>query len=131
MQFLTWFVGIATLIAGVFSIGNILLITIKERTKEIGVRRALGASPKSIVSIILLESIMITTISGYVGLLIGVGVLELVGPSLKEYFITNPSVSLNLVIGATITLILSGTLAGYLPARRASRIKPIIALRDD
>lgn len=131
LSFIVLFIGFGTLIAGITGISNIMVFIVKERTKEIGIRKALGASPKSIVSIILLESIMITTIAGYVGLLIGVGVLEFVGPSLKEYFITNPSVSLNLVIWATVTLILSGTLAGYLPARRASRIKPIIALRDD
>lgn len=131
LSIIVLFIGFGTLIAGISGISNIMVFIVKERTKEIGIRKALGASPKSIVSIILLESILITTLAGYAGLLIGVGVLEWVGPSLKEYFITDPSVSINLVIGATITLILSGTLAGYLPARRASRIKPIVALRDD
>lgn len=124
-------IGFGTLIAGIVGISNIMIFIVKERTKEIGIRKALGASPKSIVSIILLESIVITAISGYLGLLAGVGVLELATPVLKDYFIKDPGVSNTLVIGATITLIAAGTLAGYLPAKRASRIKPIVALRDD
>jgi len=124
-------IGFGTLIAGVVGISNIMIFIVKERTKEIGIRKALGASPKSIVSIILIESIVITAISGYLGLLVGVGVLELATPVLKDYFIKDPGVSNTLVIGATITLIAAGTLAGYLPAKRASRIKPIEALRDD
>ncbi len=124
-------IGFGTLIAGVVGISNIMIFIVKERTKEIGIRKALGASPKSIVSIILIESILITAIAGYVGLLMGVGVLELVGPSLKEYFIKDPGVSNSLVIGATITLITAGAIAGYLPAKKASKIKPIVALRND
>ncbi|NMH87573.1 ABC transporter permease [Flavivirga algicola] len=124
-------IGFGTLIAGVVGISNIMIFIVKERTKEIGIRKALGASPRSIVSIILIESIIITAIAGYFGLLIGMGVLELVGPSLKTYFIKDPGVSTSLVIGATITLILAGAIAGYLPAKKASRIKPIVALRND
>ena len=124
-------IGFGTLIAGIVGISNIMIFIVKERTKEIGIRKALGASPKSIISIILIESIIITAVAGYVGLLIGVGVLEWVGPSLEKYFITDPGVSNSLVIGATITLILAGAIAGYLPAKKASKIKPIIALRND
>jgi len=124
-------IGLGTLIAGIVGISNIMIFIVKERTKEIGIRKALGASPKSIVSIILIESILITTIAGYFGLLLGVGILEWVGPSLKTYFITNPSVSTQLVVSATLTLIGAGALAGYLPAKKASKIKPIVALRDD
>jgi len=124
-------IGFGTLIAGIVGVSNIMIFIVKERTKEIGIRKALGASPRSIVSIILIESILITAIAGYVGLLIGVGVLELIGPSLEDYFIKNPGVSNSLVIGATITLITAGAIAGYLPAKKASKIKPIVALRDD
>lgn len=124
-------IGFGTLIAGIVGISNIMIFIVKERTKEIGIRKALGASPKSIVSIILIESIIITAIAGYVGLLIGVGVLEYFGPSLETYFIKDPGVSNSLVVGATITLILAGAIAGYLPAKKASRIKPIVALRND
>ncbi|MFI1771858.1 ABC transporter permease [Thalassobellus citreus] len=124
-------IGFGTLIAGIVGVSNIMIFIVKERTKEIGIRKALGASPRSIVFIVLLESILITAIAGYVGLLLGVGVLELVGPSLETYFIKDPGVSNSLVIGATLTLIGAGTLAGYLPAKKASRIKPIVALRND
>ncbi|WP_370098580.1 ABC transporter permease [Xanthomarina gelatinilytica] len=124
-------IGFGTLIAGVVGVSNIMIFIVKERTKEIGIRKALGASPKSIISIILMESILITAIAGYVGLLSGMGVLEFIGPSLETYFIKDPSVSTTLVIGATITLIIAGGIAGYLPAKKASQIKPIVALRDD
>lgn len=124
-------IGFGTLIAGVVGISNIMIFIVKERTKEIGIRKALGASPKSIVSIILLESILITVIAGFVGLVIGMGILELIGPSLEKFFIKDPKVSLSLVISATITLVVAGGIAGYLPAKKASRIKPIVALRDD
>ena len=123
-------IGLGTLIAGIVGISNIMIFIVKERTKEIGIRKALGASPKSIVSIILLESVIITAISGYVGLLAGVGVLKWIGPSLEKYFITNPEVHSNIIITATIILIAAGALAGFFPAKRASRIKPIIALRN-
>ena len=124
-------IGMGTLIAGIVGISNIMIFIVKERTKEIGIRKALGAPPKAIVSIILIESILITTLTGYFGLLIGVGVLNWAGPSLKTYFITNPSVSQSLVIAATLTLITAGAIAGYLPAKKASNIKPIVALRDE
>jgi putative ABC transport system permease protein len=124
-------IGFGTLIAGIVGISNIMIFIVKERTKEIGIRKALGAQPKQIISIILIESIIITAISGYVGLLVGVGVLEWATPVLKDYFIKDPGVSNTIVIGATITLVLAGTIAGYLPAKRASRIKPIVALRND
>ncbi|WP_341215693.1 ABC transporter permease [uncultured Wocania sp.] len=131
LTFIILVIGFGTLIAGIVGISNIMIFIVKERTKEIGIRKALGATPQSIVSIILIESILITAIAGYFGLLIGVGVLELATPSLKEYFIKDPSVSTSLVIGATITLITAGAIAGYLPAKRASKIKPIVALRND
>ncbi|GAA3779795.1 ABC transporter permease [Corallibacter vietnamensis] len=124
-------IGFGTLIAGVVGISNIMIFIVKERTKEIGIRKALGATPKSIISIILIESILITAIAGYVGLLVGMGVLEWAGPMLETYFIKDPSVKPSLIIGATITLILAGSIAGYLPAKKASQIKPIVALRDD
>tara|TARA_B100001027_G_scaffold216975_1_gene195800 strand:- start:3301 stop:4536 length:1236 start_codon:yes stop_codon:yes gene_type:complete len=124
-------IGLGTLIAGVVGISNIMIFIVKERTKEIGIRKALGASPQSIISIILAESIIVTTLAGYVGLLFGVTLLELVAPSLETYFITDPSVSKTMVFTATITLIISGIIAGYLPAKRASQIKPIVAIRNE
>lgn len=124
-------IGLGTLIAGIVGISNIMIFIVKERTKEIGIRKALGASPRSIVSIILIEAILITAFTGYLGLLLGVGILEWATPVLEENFITNPGISISLVITATIILIAAGSLAGYLPAKRASKIKPIVALRQD
>ncbi len=124
-------IGFGTLIAGIVGISNIMIFIVKERTKEIGIRKALGAKPRQIVSIIMIESIIITAIAGYVGLLIGVYVIKFATPTLEGFFIKDPGVSNALVIGATLTLIAAGTIAGYLPAKKASRIKPIVALRDD
>jgi putative ABC transport system permease protein len=124
-------IGLGTLIAGIVGISNIMIFIVKERTKEIGIRKALGASPKSIVTIILTETIVITAIAGYIGLLIGVAVLKLATPILEDYFIKDPGVSNTLVLGATMSLILAGAIAGYIPAKKASKIKPIIALRND
>lgn len=131
LDILIWIIGLGTLIAGIVGISNIMIFIVKERTKEIGIRKALGAPPRSIQSIILIESVLITSISGYVGLLLGIGILEAYGPSLDKYFITDPSVSTNLVAMATLALIISGFIAAYIPAKRASQIKPIIALRDE
>lgn len=131
LGFIVIIVGFGTLIAGIVGISNIMIFVVKERTKEIGIRKALGSKPSSIVRMILLESILVTAFAGYIGLLIGTGILEWATPVLEENFIKNPSVSRSLVVGATFTLIIAGALAGYLPAKRASRIKPIVALRAD
>ena len=124
-------IGFGTLIAGVVGISNIMVYVVSERTKELGIRKAVGATPKDIVTMILQESIFITAISGYFGLILGVGILKVAGPSLEEYFILNPSISTSVVIGATVTLIIAGVIAGYLPAKRAARIKPVVALSAD
>lgn len=124
-------IGFGTLIAGVVGISNIMIFIVKERTKEIGIRKALGASPKSIISIILLESIFITIIAGFLGLIVGMTVLKFAGPMLETYFIKDAGVKTSHIIAATITLIVAGGIAGYLPAKKASQIKPIVALRND
>lgn len=125
-------VGSGTLIAGIIGISNIMIFVIKERTKEFGIRKALGAKPSSIVGMVVQESVLITTIAGYLGLSLGTYILSLIGDSLeKDYFIKDPSVSTGIVVGATIVLILSGLIAGYVPAKRAANIKPIVALRAD
>jgi len=131
LNFIILFIGAGTLVAGIIGISNIMVYIVNERTKELGVRKALGASPKSIIGMILQESVFITTLAGYFGLLLGTGILKLIGDSLEKYFIINPTVNTGVVIGATIVLILSGIMAGYLPAKRAARIKPIVALRDE
>ena len=125
------FIGIGTLIAGVIGISNIMVYIVKERTKELGIRKALGATPKSIIGMIMLESIFITTLAGYVGVLIGTTILKFIGNSLEEYFIVDPSVETYVVVGATVVLVIAGTIAGYIPAKRAADIKPIEALNDD
>jgi putative ABC transport system permease protein len=125
-------VGSGTLVAGIIGISNIMIFVIKERTKEFGIRKALGATPASIVGMVVQESVLITTIAGYLGLSLGTYLLSLIGNSLEEdYFIKDPSVSPEIVIGATVVLILSGLIAGYVPAKRAANIKPIVALRAD
>ena len=108
-----------------------MLIVVKERTKEIGIRKALGALPSEIIWMVLQESIFITAIAGFVGLFIGVGILELVGPSIEMDFIKNPTVDFTTSITTVIILVVSGALAGFIPARRAANIKPIEALRDE
>ena len=129
LAILVLIIGMGTLVAGVVGISNIMIFIVKERTKEIGIRKALGAPPNSIILIIILESIFITAIAGYIGLLIGGAVLN--SFNLEDYWITDPGVSMSLVLAATITLVIAGTLAGYIPAKRAASIKPIIALRDE
>jgi putative ABC transport system permease protein len=125
-------IGSGTLVAGIIGISNIMIFVIKERTKEFGIRKALGAQPSSIVGMVVQESVLITTIAGYLGLSLGTYILSLIGDSLeKDYFIKDPSVSAGIVIGATVVLILSGLIAGYVPAKRAANIKPIEALRAD
>lgn len=135
IQFLTWFVGISTLIAGVFAIGNILLITVKERTQEIGIRRALGAKPREIKGQIVLESVFLTSIAGALGIILGGGFLFLIDHSSavtgEDPWLANPTVNLVIVIIAVIILIILGTLIGLIPANVATSIKPIDALRDE
>ena len=134
MQFLTWFVGIATLIAGVFAIGNILLITVKERTKEIGIRRALGATPFEIKRQIVLEAVFLTIIAGIFGIISGGWILMAMdsffgqGP---EATLVNPYLSIFIVFISLIILVIFGTLIGLIPAGRATSIKPIEALREE
>lgn len=132
LYFIVIFIGSGTLIAGIIGISNIMIFVIKERTKEFGIRKALGAQPSSIVGMVVQESVLITTIAGYLGLSLGTYILTLIGDSLeKDYFIKDPSVSPGIVIGATAVLIISGLIAGYIPAKRAAKIKPIVALRAD
>ena len=125
------FVGLGTLLAGVIGISNIMVYVVRERTKELGIRKAIGATPKSIVWMVLQESIFITTISGYIGLFTGVLFLSSLGNALEEdFYILDPYVDLNTGIFATIMLIVFGGIAGFIPARRAAKIKPIEALND-
>jgi putative ABC transport system permease protein len=126
-----WVMGIFTIIAGIVGVSNIMMIVVRERTQEIGVRKAIGARPSSIVLQILQESIFITALSGYIGLVLGVGLLELVNKYLPENtnMFSNPTVDIRIAVYATIVLIVSGALAGFFPARKAAHVKPIEALR--
>ncbi len=126
-----WFVGIGTIIAGVVGVGNIMLIIVKERTKEIGIRKALGAEPMSIVGMILQESVFVTMCSGLFGLVAGLGLLEVVGPLIESDFIKHPQVDFNTALTTVFVLVFAGAIAGFIPAYRAAKIKPIVALRDE
>lgn len=130
---LIWFVGSGTLLAGAIGVSNIMLVTVKERTKEIGIRRALGATPRSIITQILSESVVLTLIAGVSGLMVGVGLLSLVGYGLSksENFFKDPQISFTVAIAALLILLIIGTLAGFLPANRAMSIKPIEAIREE
>lgn len=136
IKFLTWFVGISTLIAGVIAIGSILLITVKERTKEIGIRRALGAKPIDIKRQIVLESLFLTLLAGIIGFICGGGLLMLAdkfltGKGSGTLPFVNPTVNIPTAIGAVLVIVILGSLIGLIPAQRAINIKPIEALREE
>ncbi|MDR5589394.1 ABC transporter permease [Christiangramia sp. SM2212] len=131
IKFFFWGVGICTIIAGVVGVSNIMLIIVKERTREIGIRKALGAQPMSIIGMILHESIFVTAIAGFLGLIFSLALLEFVGPAIETQYIYNPTVNFTVAINTVFILVLAGALAGFFPAWRAARIKPITALRDE
>ncbi len=126
-----WLIGLASLLAGIIGVSNIMLIIVKERTKEIGIRKALGAKPMSIVAMVLHESIFVTAVSGFMGLIVGLVLLEFVGPMINTEFISNPEVSFNIAISTVIVLVIAGAIAGFFPAYRGAKIKPINALREE
>lgn len=145
-----WIVGIGTLMAGIVGVSNIMLITVRERRKEFGIRKALGAKPSSILSLIILESIMVTAIFGYIGMLLGIGVTELINYIMEmssaaaqtaadahnEYnpevsIFKNPTVSLGISLAATLVIVIAGVIAGYFPARKALKVPAIEAIRSE
>lgn len=134
IQVLTWIVGIGTLLAGVIGVSNIMLVIIKERTQEIGIQRAIGATPATVIKHIVAESVFLTVMAGYIGLSLGVGVLEVLNRILEasegEMFFRNPEVNLTMALSALGVLVVSGMIAGLIPAKRAVSIKPIDAIRD-
>ena len=134
MSFISLVIGIATILAGVIGIGNILLISVKERTKEIGVRRAIGASPNDIRKQIILESVFLTIIAGIIGIILGAIVLNginLLTQNMEGVPFTNATVPINFILGALILMIVLGVLIGFIPAEKAISTKPIDALRDE
>ncbi len=135
IKVLTWIVGIGTLLAGMIGVSNIMLVIIKERTQEIGIQRAIGATPWKIILHIVAESVFLTVMAGYIGLSLGVGLLALLNKILEsagdEVFFRNPQINLGIALSALSVLVISGVFAGLIPARRAIRIKPIDALRDE
>ena len=132
LQIIVTFVGIGTLIAGIIGISNIMVFIVKERTKELGIRKALGAQPSEIIKMILTESIFITALSGFLGMIVGIIILNSLDSSaLQDYFITRAGVDFSIAFSATVILIVFGVAAGYIPAKRAAKIKPIVALRDE
>ena len=133
MYILSLIVGIATILAGVVGIGNILLISVRERTKELGIRRALGATPGEVRSQIIIESVFLTLIAGIIGIILGAFVLALLGYAFKDPMIpfVNPTVPIKFILGALVLMVGLGTLIGLIPAQRAVSIKPIDALREE
>ncbi len=143
IQLFVWIIGIGTIIAGIVGVSNIMLITVRERTKEIGIRKAIGATPGSVVFMIILEAVVITGIAGYIGMILGIGLMEGINMGLENAMANapadpnrptmfmNPTVDFKLAVSATLLLVGAGTLAGYMPARKAAKIKPIEALRDE
>ena len=132
IKLFVFIIGVLTLMAGIVGVSNIMMIIVKERTKEIGVRKALGATPFSIVSLIILESVFITFLAGYIGLMSGIGIIELAKKfNLESDFFKNPDVDLRIAIVSVVLIIVSGALAGLFPAMKAARVEPITALRED
>lgn len=127
----TWFIGFMTIIAGIVGVSNIMFIVVKERTKEIGVRKAIGATPNSIIKMVLIEAVFITAVFGYLGLLAGILLLEGVGSQIESDFFSHPEVDLRIALQTTLFLVIAGAIAGYIPARKAANIHPIEALRDE
>ena len=131
-----WIVGLGTMAAGIVGVSNIMIIAVKERSREIGIRKAIGATPGSIINLVLQESLVITLIAGYVGLVAGVVFIEFASWAFEnfnlqtEYF-RNPEIHFKTVIMATILLIIAGSIAGYFPARLAAQVKPVEALREE
>ncbi len=138
IRFFIWIIGIASMMAGIVGVGNIMLITVKERTREIGIRKAIGATPRSILLLIIFEAVFIMVVAGYAGILLGTGVTELVSFFLSrtaeaggQALFFQPSVDPGIVLSATLFLIACGTLAGLIPALKATRVRPIEAMRAE
>lgn len=132
IEIFVWFVGLGTIVAGIVGVSNIMLISVKERTKEIGIRKALGATPGNIIRQIVQESVFLTSVSGYLGIVAGIGIFELIDRYVPDNdYIRDPHVDLRVAVAATVLLVGAGALAGYFPARQAAKVDPVVALRDE
>ena len=141
IQTALWIIGLFTLLSGIVGVSNIMLITVKERTREFGIRKAIGATPWSILKLIIIESVIITTFFGYVGMLLGVAANEYMDATIGHTTVNsgvfeatmflNPTVGIDVCIEATLVMIIAGTIAGLIPARKAAKIRPIEALRAE
>ncbi len=146
IKMFVWLIGIGTLIAGIVGVSNIMLIVVKERTKEIGIRKALGATPASIIGLVLLEAIFITALAGYIGMFLGISIMEGLNFMMEQQaqaqvgasgdqgeirMFMNPTVDLRIAVSSMLLLVSAGALAGYIPAKRAAAVKPIDALHDE
>lgn len=135
ISFFIWVVGVGSIIAGVIGVSNIMLIVVKDRTKEIGIRKALGATPWSVVSMIIQEAVLITSVAGYLGMAIGIGLIHSIRVIMETYkidggFFRNPQVDVGMVLTATVVVVIAGAIAGLIPALKAARISPVEAMRD-
>lgn len=135
ISFFIWVVGVGSIVAGVIGVSNIMLIVVKDRTKEIGIRKALGATPVSVVSMILQEAVLITSVAGYLGMALGIGFIHLIRVTMETYqidggFFKDPSVDVGMVLMATVVVVIAGAIAGLIPALKAARISPVEAMRD-
>jgi putative ABC transport system permease protein len=132
IRLFVWVIGIGTLLAGVVGVSNIMMIAVKERTREIGIRKALGATPWSVMNLVLREAVLVTGVAGYAGLVAGVALLELMSRGLKgSDFFRHPEVNLGVAVAATVLLVVAGAVAGFFPAQRAAAIRPVEALREE
>lgn len=143
MRLFIWIIGIGTLTAGVVGVSNIMLITVRERTKEFGIRKAIGATPFSILKLIIVESIIITAVFGYIGMVCGIGITEIINAVMENMnagqtvsrddmtIFRNPTVNMSIALSSTLLLMIAGVLAGYFPARKAVKITAIEAMRHE
>ncbi|MDE6344597.1 MAG: FtsX-like permease family protein, partial [Muribaculaceae bacterium] len=132
LEYAVWIIGLFTMLSGIIGVSNIMFVSVKERTHEIGIRRAIGAKPRSILVHIITESVAITGIFGYIGVFLGVIIMEAINSLMGETeFLTDARVDISIAIKVTIVLIIAGCLAGLFPALKALKVKPVEALRDE
>ncbi|MDE7389147.1 MAG: FtsX-like permease family protein, partial [Muribaculaceae bacterium] len=132
LNYAMWAIGLFTLLSGIIGVSNIMFVSVRERTHEIGVRRAIGAKPRSILTQVIMESVVITALFGYIGIVMGIGFTEVMAQLFENSdFIRNPRINISLALEVTAVLIVAGALAGLFPALNAIKVKPVEALRDE